>query len=185
LKKNYKSYYLLIPISGTIIILDQITKTIVRNNIPYGQFWSPLSWMTPYVRIVHWNNTGVAFGLFQGQGILFTILAFVIALAILFYYPQFTEKDWLLRIALGMQFGGAVGNLIDRITIGHVTDFISIGNFPVFNVADSCITVGVCVMIIGLWLKDRQEKKMDKSKQPLKPVDQSEPITPKNKPSNE
>lgn len=61
-----------------------------------------------------------------------------------------------VRVAIGLEFGGAIGNLIDRIQIGHVTDFISVGNFPVFNIADASITVGVGVMLIALW---REEKK--------------------------
>ena len=159
--KSLKSYLLLIPISGSIIVLDQITKAIVRNHLDFGEIWAPWPWLVPYARIVHWSNTGVAFGLFQGQGLLFTILAFIIAAAIFYYYPKFSEQDWALRLALGMQFGGAIGNLIDRLTIGHVTDFISLGNFPVFNIADSSITVGVAVMILGLWLNEKHEKETE------------------------
>ena len=62
-------------------------------------------------------------------------------------------------IALGMQFGGSIGNLIDRITIGHVTDFISVGRFPVFNIADASVTVGVGIMILGVWLQERKAQK--------------------------
>jgi signal peptidase II len=58
-----------------------------------------------------------------------------------------------------MQLGGAVGNLIDRLTIGYVVDFVSVGQFPVFNVADSSITVGVAILLVGMWLQERQEKK--------------------------
>ncbi len=163
MNKSIKSYLLLIPISGSIIVLDQITKTLVRNNIPLGDIWSPWPWLVPYARIVHWSNTGVAFGLFQGQGLLLTFLAFIIAAAIFYFYPKFSEEDWPLRLALGMQFGGAVGNLIDRLTIGHVIDFISIGNFPVFNIADASITVGVGVMILGLWWKEKKEKEAHQS----------------------
>ena len=113
----------------------------------------------PYARIVHWYNTGVAFGMLQGQNLVFSILAVIIAVAILYFYPKFTKEDWPLRLALALQFGGAMGNLIDRINLGHVTDFISVGNFAVFNIADASISVGVVVMIFGIWWTDRQEKK--------------------------
>ena len=156
--KHLKSYAVLLPITGLIVLLDQWTKSIVRTNLEFGQIWSPFEWLAPYARIVHWYNTGVAFGMFQDKNLLFSILVFLISLSIFIFYPKLTEDDWFLRIALSMQLGGSIGNLIDRLTVGHVTDFISVGNFPVFNVADSCITVGAFVMVIGLWLEERKHK---------------------------
>lgn len=158
MNKTIKSYLWLLPISGSIIISDRITKNLVTQNLAFGELWSPWTWLTPYARIVHWYNTGIAFGMFQGQGMFLTILAIVVAAAILYYYPKFTGRDWMLRVALGLQFGGAVGNLIDRLTIGHVTDFISIGNFPVFNIADMSITVGAGLMILGIWWNEVRSK---------------------------
>ncbi|HUV16246.1 MAG TPA: signal peptidase II [Pelolinea sp.] len=156
--KNLKSYAILLPITGLIVFLDQWTKAIVRANLQLGDVWSPFEWLTPYARIVHWFNTGVAFGMFQDKNLLFSALVFLISLSIFIFYPKLTEDDWFLRIALSMQLGGSIGNLIDRMTMGHVTDFISVGNFPVFNIADSCITVGAIIMIIGLWVEERKEK---------------------------
>ena len=89
----------------------------------------------------------------------FTVLAFVVIAAILFYYPQVERDDWSLRLALSLQMGGAMGNLIDRLTIGHVTDFISVGNFPVFNIADASISVGAAVLFLGIWVRERAERK--------------------------
>ena len=162
MKKALKSYSVLIPTAGLLIALDQWTKSIVRQNLNLGEMWMPLEWLSPYARIVHWYNTGVAFGMFQDKNFLFSILALAISVFLIIFYPKLTEDDWFLRIALGMQLGGSVGNLIDRLTIGHVTDFISIGNFPVFNIADASISVGVAVMIMGLWLEDRKEKQKKK-----------------------
>ena len=90
-----------------------------------------------------------------------TVLAFIVIGAILFYYPQVSSDDWSLRLALSMQLGGALGNLIDRLTIGHVTDFISVGTFPVFNIADASISVGAAVLFLGVWLQERAEKKRE------------------------
>jgi signal peptidase II len=163
LKKALKSYSILIPIAAIIVVLDQWTKSIVRQNLAFGEMWMPLQWLSPYARIVHWYNTGVAFGLFQDKNLLFSILALLISVFLIIFYPKLTEEDWFLRIALGMQLGGSLGNLIDRVTIGHVTDFISVGNFPVFNIADSSISVGVVVMIIGLWIEDRKERLQKKA----------------------
>lgn len=158
MKRYIKDYTFLTLIAGTVIALDQITKYWVRSNIAMGETWMPWEWLAPYARIAHWYNTGVAFGMFQGRGTVFTILAFLVAGAIIFYFPSVPSQDWSLRLAMGLQLGGAMGNLIDRITIGHVTDFISIGNFPVFNIADSSITVGVGVLLLGIWLQERAEK---------------------------
>ena len=159
LKKNLKSYLILFPIAAGIIALDQWTKSLIRNTLAVGEIWSPWDWLMPYARVVHWQNTGVAFGMFQDNNVLFTVLVSIIALVIIIYYPQLTEGDWFLMIALSMQLGGAVGNLIDRLTIGHVTDFISVGNFAVFNVADASVTVGVGIMILGLWVQENKQRK--------------------------
>jgi signal peptidase II len=160
LKKYILSYAGLILMGGIIVALDQWTKYLVRTSLAFGEIWSPWSWLTPYARIVNWKNSGAAFGMLQGFGGVFTILAIVVALAIFYYYPQVPAQDWYLKLAMGLQLGGALGNLVDRLTQqGHVTDFISVGNFPVFNLADSSISVGVAVLIIGIWIKDRQEKK--------------------------
>jgi len=159
LKKKTHSYLFLGGLSGTIIVIDQITKWIIRQNLSIGETWMPWSWMEPYARIVHWYNRGIAFGLFQNGGEIFAVLAFLVAIAIIYYYHHVPVDDWALRLAMGLQLGGAVGNLIDRVTLGHVTDFVSVGSFPVFNVADSSITVGVFVLIFGVWQQDRRERK--------------------------
>jgi signal peptidase II len=173
LKLLTRKYSFLFLISGLIIVLDQVTKTWVRTTLPLGGIWSPWDWLLPYARIVHWYNTGVAFGMFQGKGTIFTILALIVVIAIIYYFPRVPNEDWTLRLAMAMQLGGALGNLIDRLNIGHVIDFISIGTFPVFNVADSCITLGVGVLILGVWLQERREKHNPVPSEDDKGVDQS------------
>ena len=163
MKRYLKDYSVLFGIAGVVLILDQITKTIIRSNLAMGEIWSPWEWLTPYARIVHWYNTGVAFGMFQGKAIIFTVLAFIVAILVIYYYPQIPKEDWYLRLALGLQLGGSLGNLVDRLLHnGQVTDFISVGNFPVFNIADSSITIGCCVLILGIWLEERKNKKSTK-----------------------
>ena len=159
MKDKLKSYLFLFPVSLSLIGLDQWTKSIVRANLALGESWAPWDWISPYARFVHWYNTGVAFGMFQNNNILFAVLVSIIALIIIFYYPSLTQGDWFLKVALSMQLGGAVGNLIDRLTIGHVTDFISVGKFAVFNIADASVTVGVAIMILGMWIQERKMKK--------------------------
>jgi signal peptidase II len=160
-KKAVTNYWGIFTIAVVIVALDQWTKWLVRSNIPAGQSWLPdsLQWLSPYARIVHWYNRGAAFGMFQEGSMVFTVLAFIVIVAIIYYYPQVSRADWPLRLAMSMQLGGAIGNLIDRLTIGHVTDFISIGTFPVFNVADSSISVGCVVLLLGVWWQERAAKK--------------------------
>lgn len=170
MKGHIKDYAILAILAGMIIALDQWTKYLVRTLIPFGKFWSPADWLTPMARIVHWDNSGVAFGLFQGSGSVFLLLALVVAVIIIYYYPRVASNDWILKVALAMQLGGALGNVFDRIFFnGRVTDFISIGDFPVFNVADSSISVGVFVLLVGVWLQERRASKTA-PETPVEPV---------------
>lgn len=158
MKKYLRDYLFLFSIAGVIIALDQITKSIVRAQLEIGEIWAPWDWIIPYARFVHWKNTGAAFGMAPGLSEVFKYLAIVVALAIIIYFPRVPRVDWPLRYAMSLQLGGAVGNLIDRLTIGHVTDFISLGNFAVFNIADASISIGVAVLVIGIWIIERREK---------------------------
>ena len=170
-KRTWRAYVVLLLVAGVLIAFDQWTKALVRNNIPTGNNWLPnwLAWLDPYARIVHWYNAGAAFGLFQGASLVFAILAVIVAGLILYFFPRLDPKEWWLRLALAMQFSGAVGNLIDRIRFnGQVTDFISVGNFAVFNVADSCITVGTAILLLGIWLKERADKRRADAKKKMR-----------------
>ncbi len=160
MSRNLRDYAFLIGLGALIIALDQWTKWLVRTNLPFEATWLPswLRWLGPYARIVHWNNSGAAFGSFQNGNSVFTVLAILVIGAILYYYPRVEQDDWTLRVALGLQLGGAAGNLVDRLSMGRVTDFISIGSFPVFNIADSAISVGVAVLLLGIWLKERKNR---------------------------
>ncbi len=162
MKRVFEMYGLLCVVAGVIIALDQWTKWIVRTTLPLGATWLPesLEWLSPYARIVHWHNTGAAFGMFQNGSMIFAALAFVVIGAIIYYFPQVEKHDWMLRLAMSMQLGGASGNLIDRLLRdGRVTDFISVGSFPVFNIADASISVGTVILLLGVYLQERAGKK--------------------------
>lgn len=157
MKKNLRQYLAdyvsLLLVAAVVIALDQLTKSLVRSRLQLGEVWAPQPWMIDYARIVHWKNTGAAFGIFQEFGGVFTVLAVLVSIAILYYYPQVPREDWPLRLAMGLQMGGALGNFIDRLTIGWVTDFISIGSFAIFNIADASISMGVAILVLGMLLK--------------------------------
>lgn len=163
LSRQFRDYSLLIGLSGTVVALDQWTKWLVRTNLPFQASWLPrgLDWMSPFARIVNWQNSGAAFGSFQDGNSVFTVLAIVVIAAILYYYPRVETNDWTLRLAMGLQLGGAAGNLIDRLSMGRVTDLISIGSFPVFNIADSAISIGVVVLLLGVWIRERSGKRQE------------------------
>lgn len=158
MSKYLKDYAWLALLVGIIVGLDQWSKALVRNNLQFSYTWVPWDWLAPYARIVNWKNTGAAFGLGQNlnPNTALMILAIIVIVMILYYYPQIPRTDWPLRLALGLQISGALGNLIDRIARGFVTDFVSIGSFAVFNIADSSISIGVVVLIIGMWVQERK-----------------------------
>lgn len=163
MRKTGFRYLLLFVSTVIILIFDQTTKWLVKTNLAIGESWSPWPWLEPYARIVHWQNTGVAFGMLQGMNTIFAVLAVVVSLAIIVFFPRIPEKDWVLRLALTLQLGGALGNLIDRVQQGYVTDFVSIGTFAVWNVADACITVGVAVLILAMVLQELKDHKQAKA----------------------
>lgn len=173
LKKFFYSARWILVIATIIVVIDQITKIIVRNYLAFGESWAPWDWMLPYVKILHINNTGAAFGLFKNGNLIFMILAIIVSAAIMIYYPRVPEKEKVIRFALSLQLAGAVGNLIDRIIFGTVTDFISLGNFAIFNVADSSITVGVFILLIAVWWQDRKEKKEQSANNSQAPANQT------------
>ena len=158
MKHFLKKTVWLFVVAASIVTLDQVLKKIVITHLSYGGVWSPWEWLTPYARIVHWSNTGVAFGMLQGMNPVFIGLAVLVSFGIVYYYPKIEKKDWMIKLALMMELGGAVGNLVDRIKYGYVIDFISVGTFPVWNIADACITVGVIILLLGVWLQEKREK---------------------------
>jgi signal peptidase II len=162
-KNLLKQYSILIIVVAVILLLDQWTKGLVEDNLKMGETWMPWAWLAPYARIVHWTNTGAAFGMFQDGDQFFKILAIIVSLLILVYYGFVPNHEWPLKAALALQLSGALGNLIDRFTIGHVTDFISVGNFAVFNIADSSIVAGVIVLALGLIYMEIQERKKNQT----------------------
>ena len=161
MNQKVKDYLILFGVAALIIALDQWTKWLVRENIEFGSQWLPdsLGWLSPYARFVNWHNSGAAFGMFQNGNLVFMTLAFIVIGAIIYYFQYVEAEDWPLKMAMGLQLAGAAGNLVDRLMFGKVTDFVSIGTFPVFNVADSSITVGVIVLLLGVWIKERADRK--------------------------
>jgi signal peptidase II len=140
-----------------IIALDQITKAIVRNKLALGDAWPDADML---LNIVYVTNSGAAFGILQGQTLFLIGTSLVGVAAIVLYYIFPPLEHGLLRAALGLQLGGAAGNLIDRIRFGEVTDFINFSFWPAFNVADASISIGV-VTILWFFLTTEGERLRD------------------------
>lgn len=131
----------------SVLILDQLSKLWAvaalgpepySRTIPLGPEW---------LRFVYTRNTGVAFSLFQGMPLLFTVTSIVITAGIIYAYAAHLphRRPWV-QVATGLLLGGAIGNIVDRLRLGYVVDFIAVGWWPVFNLADSAITVGVTML---------------------------------------
>ena len=161
MKQKAKSNLMLVLIALVVIALDQLTKRAVQQNLALGE---ALLVFPPweFVRIVHWVNTGAAFGMFQGGNAVLIGLTVAITLAILIYYQTLPEDHLFQRICLALIVGGSIGNLIDRLTLGYVVDFVAVGRFPVFNLADSCVTVSVILLLISTIIEERKAQSTEK-----------------------
>lgn len=144
-----------------INILDRLSKWWIEANLgPIEGTSMPI--LPPWLYLTYIHNTGVAFGMFQGIPHFFTILNIVISIGALYMYRTQMTHTPLVQICIGGIVGGAVGNIIDRLRQGYVTDFVHVTWFPgIFNVADSAITVSVIVLAIATWYNESRETTSD------------------------
>ena len=157
MKRRLADYAFLFVVAGAVVALDQACKYLVRENLALGEVFHPELWLSQYVRLVHLHNSGAAIGLLPGFGDIFMLLSALISLAVLYYYARIPHQQWLLRLSMALVLGGAVGNLIDRLHQGYVTDFISLLNIPVFNLADLSVLIGFMLLFIDLWRKEQRK----------------------------
>lgn len=145
----------LFGLAALVAALDQGSKEWVRHTLRPYQSVMPIRWLEPFVTFTRVENPGAAFGLGQELGSVFVLTAFLAVVLIVFYFRRLAAQSALLRLALALQLGGAVGNLVDRLRFGAVTDFVNLGWFPVFNVADAAITVGSILLAYYAIVVDR------------------------------
>jgi signal peptidase II len=149
-------------VAGTILALDQISKSWVVAHMSFGESREVASWLAPLFSLTYVTNTGIVFGLFQGMGDVLLIVVLIAISAIFLYYRHLPSGPIPLHIALGLQLGGALGNLVDRLVRGAVVDFIDLNfwplhHWPIFNLADASIVAGVVLLLlVMLTEKDRQ-----------------------------
>jgi signal peptidase II len=142
-----------------VLLLDQVTKALVVAHIPFG---TSIPVVGDLLILWHVRNSGAAFSLFQGGTVLFMVVTVVALGMIVYFHRAFAGRSLWLQALLGLILGGTLGNLVDRVRQGYVTDFVSFGfgstRFPTFNVADSSIVVGIGTLVIVLMLLDRQQE---------------------------
>ena len=155
-KQSNSHWLAFIVTAAAVVVLDQISKRYIDANLPVGDSWPDASWP---IRIMHVKNTGAAFSMLQNQTLFLTVMSVVGLGAIVLYFLYRPSDHPLLRFALALQLGGAIGNLIDRALYGEVTDFFKFPYFAVFNVADSAISIGVVTVVIFLLFANDKPKK--------------------------
>lgn len=156
---------MLFPVTAAVVIvLDQLTKLWVKHAIPLYGSWPE----TGFFRITHGENTGAAFGIFQDSRLILSITSSIGMLVVLYIALGLSRRFAFLRwkttvLALGLILGGTLGNFIDRAFIGRVTDFIKVGPWPDFNIADSSLVVGGILLAFNLIRASNKERSDGKS----------------------
>lgn len=142
--RTWRRESILFLIALLIVIADQGSKYWALQNLRDGRI---IHLVGEVLRLRYTTNTGAAFGLFRDQGTVLAVVALVVVSGILIYYRRLPDLSLLVRISLGLQLGGAIGNLADRLLRdGSVVDFIEIVLWPIFNIADAAVVLGVAIL---------------------------------------
>ena len=149
-------YYL---IALFVILLDQITKWLIVSKMYLGE---SIPIIDNIFYITSHRNRGAAWGILQGQMWLFYVITIIVIVGIMYYLYKAAKGKWMLGVSLALMLGGAIGNFIDRVIRKEVVDFIHTYvfgyNFPVFNIADSALVIGVILLMIQMLLDERETK---------------------------
>lgn len=152
MSSSIRRWLLLISIALGVIVLDQLSKTVILNTLAV---YESVPIFAPYLQFTHSTNEGAAFGIGAGASEVFLVIAILVVIAMLVFYPRIEGRMIMLRLALGLIVGGALGNAIDRLLHGHVIDFIHY-QIPgilsnVSNIADHAIVFGVLLVFYDSW----------------------------------
>jgi signal peptidase II len=146
-----------VVVAAIVAAVDRFTKIYVDHR--FGVGYGPRQIVDHMLFLTVTRNAGAAFGIFQNFTLGFLAISAVIMLGILIYYWFLPAGDWTARLGLSLVFGGAISNAYDRAVKGSVIDFIQVPHYPVFNVADSAVTVGVAVLLIGTFWSSRRARR--------------------------
>ena len=143
-------------ISLLVLSVDQITKILIRTQIKEG---TSIEVIPNILYFTHATNTGASFSMLTNYSFLLTIIAVLVIIGIFIFYKKIPFQ---YRTAAALILGGTAGNLIDRLQYGTVTDFINVQIWPIFNIADSAITIAAILLIIIVWKEEKSEKPLNK-----------------------
>ena len=164
MKLTYQTLILYLVAFLVIVIGDQVTKIIVDHTLSLGGSYAIID---DFFYFTYAHNTGAAWGMLAGKISLFLIVSVVAAIGIIYYFMKSESYQKLTRFGLVLVFGGLIGNLIDRLAFGYVRDFIDFiifgYNFPIFNVADMAITIGMALVILEIGIEEYKAWKLSKS----------------------
>ena len=146
-------------LTALVMLVDQVSKQLVVKNMA----WYDVIPLMPHLNLTHLRNTGAAFSMFSGSSpIVFVLIGVVVSVGILIWMRRNPHGQVLVAVALSLIMGGALGNVIDRVTRGHVVDFIDFywgtWHFAAFNVADSAISVGAAFMVLDVIIEALRKK---------------------------
>jgi signal peptidase II len=175
-RRDRPRWLLFFALAATVFVVDQVTKALLVAQLPAeGQ---RLSVVADLVRLIHSHNSGALFGLFQDQALLFGLVSVGVVAMIVWYHGS-SGRNTLLTVALGLLLGGALGNMLDRLRLGYVVDFVDVGigdlRFYTFNAADAAISCAILLLLLsavlpGLFATDRPDANRP-SVDPAEPVD--------------
>ncbi len=141
-------------VAGAAVLADQLTKQVVGRTLALGESVDILG---PF-QIHHVQNSGIAFGLFGSRTSIVIAVTAVAVCAMLLFFARSGRRHPVLPVALGLVLGGSISNLIDRVRLGHVTDFLDVVGWPAFNLADTFIVFGVGILFATLVVGDRSHR---------------------------
>lgn len=140
------------------LAVDQVSKYLVQTNMLRGE---SIPIVAPVFYLTYIQNPGAAFGILANQTVFFVVVTLIVIGGILFGYRYVSAANENIRIALALVMGGAVGNLVDRLRIGRVVDFLDFRVWPVFNLADTAIVLGVVILVWYVWKSGGEEEKVN------------------------
>ena len=149
-------------LAAVVIALDQWTKWLIVKNMELGE---RITLLDPYLGLLSHRNRGAAWGMLQGQLGFFAVITIVVIIGIIYYFHKEAKGKPMFQAGLMLLLGGAIGNFIDRLWRNEVVDFVDVlipiinYDFPIFNVADAALTIGVVIIILFILKEERAEKK--------------------------
>lgn len=159
---RFRGFLQMVSVALVVLVADQATKLLILLELgPTGdRFMIPV--IPGMLRLRYVQNTGAAFGIFEGNSLVLAFLAVLVVLFLLIYFRKWIAESPWIALAIGLQLGGATGNILDRLQHGFVVDFIDFRYWPTFNVADSAITIGVIILAVSLFKREQRRDAVQK-----------------------